>query len=70
MFFSVCWLVGTVMLIIFTSELASEVTESNLGYTKSKWLGAHSSAGEMSVGASPDPLRNSDLTATREYQRL
>ena len=46
MFISVCWIVGTAFLIIFSSELASEVTESNLTYQKSKWLGAFTSASE------------------------
>ena len=50
MFVSAAWLVGTGVLIILAAELASDLTESNLSYTRSKWLGAYSSeAGDISA---------------------
>ena len=63
MFISICWVVATSVLIVITSELASDVSESNLTYTKSKWLGAYSSAGDSSA---PTPSKDSEMSPNRE----
>ena len=66
MLYATCWIIATVALIVFSAELASEVTESNLTYQKSKWLGAFTSGSEHEPSPGPSASRYDEISPRRD----